>query len=193
MTDIVGSTRTAERLGDSAWSELLAAHDSVTRGELVVFGGQEIETTGDGFVAAFESPARAIRCALAVMDRLVALDLRIRAGVHTGEVEHAEAPARGIASDVATRIAERASPAEVLLSATTRELSAGSGLVFTDRGTHALRGVSEPKRLYAAVEAHVPQLGQASEVASIVAILASDDASYVSGSAYTVDGGRTAA
>jgi DNA-binding NarL/FixJ family response regulator len=164
VTDLVGSTRTAERLGDSAWSELLAAHDTATRGELVVFGGQEISTTGDGFLASFESPARAIRCALAVMDRLVALDLRIRAGVHTGEVEHAEGRARGIALNVATRISERASPAEVLVSATTRELAAGSGLVFTDRGTHALRGVSEPRRLYAAVEAHVPQLGQASEV-----------------------------
>jgi DNA-binding NarL/FixJ family response regulator len=163
VTDIVGSTRTAERLGDSAWSELLAAHDSATRGELVVFGGQEIGTTGDGFLASFESPARAIRCALAVMDRLVALDLRIRAGVHTGEVEHAEGRTRGIALNIATRISERASPAEVLVSTTTRELAAGSGLVFTDRGTHALRGVSDPRRLYAAVEAHVPQLGQASE------------------------------
>jgi DNA-binding NarL/FixJ family response regulator len=163
VTDIVGSTRTAERLGDSAWSELLAAHDSATRGEFVVFGGQEIATTGDGFLASFESPARAVRCALAVMDRLVALDLRIRAGVHTGEVEQADGQTRGIALNVATRVAERASPAEVLVSATTRELAAGSGLVFTDRGTHALRGVSDPKRLYAAVEAHVPQLGQASE------------------------------
>jgi DNA-binding NarL/FixJ family response regulator len=163
VTDIVGSTRTAERLGDSAWSELLAAHDSATRGELVVFGGQEIETTGDGFLASFESPARAIRCALAVMDRLVALDLRIRAGVHTGEVEHAEGRTRGIALNIATRISERASPAEVLVSTTTRELATGSGLVFTDRGTHALRGVSDPRRLYAAVEAHVPQLGQVSE------------------------------
>jgi DNA-binding NarL/FixJ family response regulator len=163
VTDIVGSTRTAERLGDSAWSELLAAHDSATRGEFVVFGGQEIATTGDGFLASFESPARAVRCALAVMDRLVALDLRIRAGVHTGEVEQAEGQTRGIALNVATRVAERASPSEVLVSATTRELAAGSGLVFTDRGTHALRGVSDPKRLYAAVEAHVPQLGQASE------------------------------
>jgi DNA-binding NarL/FixJ family response regulator len=163
VTDIVGSTRTAERLGDSAWSELLAAHDSATRGELVVFGGQEIETTGDGFLASFESPARAIRCALAVMDRLVALDLRIRAGVHTGEVERAEGRTRGIALNIATRISERASPAEVLVSTTTRELATGSGLVFTDRGTHALRGVSDPRRLYAAVEAHVPQLGQVSE------------------------------
>ncbi len=97
------------------------------------------------------------------MDRLVALDLRIRAGVHTGEVEHAEGRTRGIALNIATRISERASPAEVLVSTTTRELAAGSGLVFTDRGTHTLRGVSDPRRLYAAVEAHVPQLGQASE------------------------------
>jgi DNA-binding NarL/FixJ family response regulator len=163
VTDIVGSTRTAERLGDSAWRELLAAHDSATRGELVAFGGEEIDTTGDGFLASFESPARAIRCALAVMDRLVELDLRIRAGVHTGEVEQTEGRAGGIALNVATRIAERASAAEVLVSATTRELAAGSGLVFTDRGVHALRGVSEPRRIYAAVEAHVPQLGQGAD------------------------------
>jgi DNA-binding NarL/FixJ family response regulator len=163
VTDIVGSTRTAERLGDSAWGELLAQHDSATRSELVVFGGEEIAVTGDGFMASFESPARAIRCALAVMDRLVALDLRIRAGVHTGEVERTEGRVGGIALNLATRIAERASSAEILVSATARDLAAGSGLVFTDRGVHALRGVSEPRPLYAAVEAHVPQLGQTSE------------------------------
>jgi DNA-binding NarL/FixJ family response regulator len=156
VTDIVDSTGTAERLGDSAWSELIDAHDRATREELLLFGGDEINTTGDGFLASFDSPARAIRCALAVMDRMEELELTIRAGVHTGEVESAEGGAQGIALNVASRIAARASPAEILVSATTRELSAGSGLAFADRGEHSLKGVSEPRRLYAAVDWQAP-------------------------------------
>jgi DNA-binding NarL/FixJ family response regulator len=152
VTDIVNSTRTAERVGDRAWSELLTAHNRAIRGELVLFGGQEINTTGDGFLVAFDSPARAIRCAVAVIDRVNALGLRIRAGVHTGEVEHDDGRAHGIALHVASRIAEMASAAEVLVSATARELAAGSGIVFTDRGEHDLKGVSERRRVYAAVE-----------------------------------------
>jgi DNA-binding NarL/FixJ family response regulator len=152
VTDIVGSTRIVERVGDRAWSELASAHEEATRAELVLFGGEEIDTTGDGFVAAFDSPARAIRCALAIMDRLADLDLRIRAGLHTGEVELVDGQARGIALNVASRIAGRANPAEVLVSATARELAAGSGLVFTDRGEHLLEGVAEPRQLYAAVD-----------------------------------------
>jgi DNA-binding NarL/FixJ family response regulator len=150
VTDIVGSTRTVERIGDRAWGELVAAHERATREELVPFGGEELATTGDGFVASFDGPARAIRCALAVADRVASLGLTIRAGIHTGELESVAGSAQGIALNVATRIAARASPAEVLVSATTRELAAGSGLVFTDRGEHTLSGVSETKRLYAA-------------------------------------------
>ena len=149
VTDIVDSTRTVERLGDRAWSELAAAHERITREELVPFGGEEIATTGDGFVASFDSPARAIRCAVALLDRMSALGLTIRAGIHTGEIEHLGGTMQGIALNVATRVAERANPAEVLVSATTRELAAGSGLLFTDRGEHTLHGVSEPRRLYA--------------------------------------------
>jgi CheY-like chemotaxis protein/class 3 adenylate cyclase len=151
VTDIVDSTKTVERIGDSAWAELVAAHEEVTREELVLFGGEEIDTTGDGFIASFDGPARAVRCALAIRDRVAALGLAIRAGIHTGEVEIIEGNAHGIALHVATRIAGLAGSAEVLVSSTTRELAAGSGLVFADRGEHALRGVSEPRRLFAPV------------------------------------------
>jgi CheY-like chemotaxis protein len=152
ITDIVDSTRTVERVGDRAWGELVAGHDNAIRGELVLFGGDEIDTTGDGFVASFDSPARAIECALAVLDRLAALGLTIRVGVNTGEVEYVKGRARGIALHIASRIAARAAPGEILISATTRELAAGAGLVFVDRGVHTLKGVSEGKQLYAVVD-----------------------------------------
>jgi DNA-binding NarL/FixJ family response regulator len=152
VTDIVGSTGTAERLGDRAWTELVAAHDRATRAEIVRFGGKELNTTGDGFIASFDTPARAIRSALALMDRLEGLGLRLRAGVHTGEVEQIERGIEGIAMNVASRVAALAGAAEVLVSATARELAAGSGLVFVDRGEHELKGVTEPRRLYSAHE-----------------------------------------
>jgi DNA-binding NarL/FixJ family response regulator len=152
VTDIVGSTKTVERIGDRAWSEVLRAHDRATREELVVFGGEEVDTTGDGFLAAFETPERAIRCAVALVRRVAELGLTIRAGVHTGEVEHLGGGAQGIALNMATRIAARAGSGEVLVSDTTRELAAGSGLAFADRGEHTLKGVSGQKRLYAAVD-----------------------------------------
>jgi class 3 adenylate cyclase/DNA-binding CsgD family transcriptional regulator len=156
ITDIVGSTKTAERVGDRAWSRLLEAHDRATRAELVPFGGEVIDTTGDGFLVLFDTPARAIRCALALIDRVAALGLTIRAGIHTGEVVHAADSARGIAVNMTSRIAARASAAEVLVSATTRELAAGSGLLFTDRGEHTLTGVSERRQLYAAAQEEAP-------------------------------------
>jgi DNA-binding NarL/FixJ family response regulator len=152
ITDIVESTKTAERVGDRAWSELLSSHNQTVRAEIVPFGGEEIDTIGDGFLVLFDSPERAIRCALAVIDRLSELGLTIRAGIHTGEVERAGDGVRGIAVNMTSRIAARANSAEVLVSATTRELSAGSGLAFTDRGEHTLSGVSEQKRLFAALE-----------------------------------------
>jgi CheY-like chemotaxis protein len=153
ITDIVDSTRTAERVGDRAWGDLLAAHEDAVRGELVVFGGEEIDTTGDGFVMSFDSPARAIRCTLAVLDRVAALGLTIRAGINTGEVEYVKERPRGIALHVASRIAARAAPGEILIDATTHELAAGAGLAFVDRGVHTLKGVSENKQLYAVVDA----------------------------------------
>jgi DNA-binding NarL/FixJ family response regulator len=152
LTDIVDSTRTVERIGDRAWAELVGAHERAIREELVLFGGEEVDTTGDGFLATFDSPERAIRCALAVRDRAAELGLTIRAGIHTGEVERAAGKVRGIAVHLASRIAGRANAAEVLVSATTRELAAGSDLIFVDRGKHALKGVTERRRLYAAVE-----------------------------------------
>jgi class 3 adenylate cyclase len=169
VTDIVGSSRIAERVGDRAWADLLAAHDSATKDEVVVFGGQEIARTGDGLVAAFDAPTRAVRCSLAIMSRLEPLGLRIRAGVHTGEVEHTDGGPQGIALTIATRISARANPAEVLVSATTRELATGSGLVFADRGEHLLEGVSDPRRLYAAVVARAPAPAQSTAATELPA------------------------
>jgi DNA-binding NarL/FixJ family response regulator len=152
MTDVVGSTQTVEHLGDRAWGEVVAEHERVTRAEIRLFGGEELDTTGDGFIVAFASAARAIRCALALLDRLTELGLTIRAGIHTGEVEDVGGSARGIALHIASRIAARANPGEILVSATTRELAAGAGLTFADRGEQMLKGVSEPRRLFAAAD-----------------------------------------
>ena len=152
VTDIVGSTSTLERVGDQAGGELLAAHERMTRDELVLHGGDEINMVGDGFFASFASPARAIRCALAIVSRVRDLGIVIRAGIHTGELERIGGTPRGIAMHVAARIASRAAPGEVLVSATTRELAAGAGLEFTDRGEHRLKGVADPRRLFAAFE-----------------------------------------
>jgi class 3 adenylate cyclase len=149
VTDVVGSTSTVERVGDRAGGELLAANERVTRAELALYGGEEIDTAGDGFLAAFDSPARAIRCGFAVIARVADLGLVIRAGVHTGELEQVEGSTRGIALHVAARIAGHAAPGEVLVSATTRELAAGAGFGFVDRGEHTLKGVSDPRRLFA--------------------------------------------
>jgi DNA-binding response OmpR family regulator len=152
ITDIVDSTRVVERLGDHAWSDLLARHDRAIRSRLVLHAGEELDTTGDGFVATFDSPAHAIQCALAAIEDIEALGLTIRAGAHTGEVEQVDGTLRGIALHVASRIAERAGSSELLVSATTRELVAGAGLVFVDRGEHLLKGVAEPRRLYAVAQ-----------------------------------------
>ncbi len=158
ITDIVGSTSIVERIGDRAWGELLDAHERAIRDELVLFGGDEIDTTGDGFVASFDSPTRAIRCAVAILDRMAELGLTIRAGIHTGELERLEGRARGISLHIASRIAAKAEGGEILVSSTTRELAAGAGgLGFTDRGEHTLRGVSEARRLYSAVDERTRQ------------------------------------
>jgi DNA-binding NarL/FixJ family response regulator len=161
MTDVVGSTQTVEYLGDRAWGEVVAEHDRVTRAEIRLFGGVELDTAGDGFLVAFESAARAIRCGLALLDRLTELGLTIRAGIHTGEVEDVGGRARGIALHIASRIGARANPGEILVSATTRELAAGAGLTFADRGEHLLKGVSEPRRLYAASDPAAARPGRA--------------------------------
>jgi pimeloyl-ACP methyl ester carboxylesterase len=150
FTDLVASTERATALGDRAWAELLERHHEVVRGELARFGGEEIDTAGDGFLALFDGPARAVRCALGIRDGLGAIGLGVRAGVHTGEVERPRGgQPRGIAVHTGARIAAAASARDVLVSTTTRDLVAGSGLAFEDRGTFELKGIGA-RRLYAA-------------------------------------------
>jgi class 3 adenylate cyclase len=150
VTDIAGSTETAARLGDAEWAKLLAAHHRCVREELARFSGEEVDTAGDGFLALFDGPSRAVRCALEVRRRLEEIGLAVRVGVHTGEVERAGADVRGIAVHLAARVAGAAEPGEVLVTATTRDIVAGSGLEFDDRGEQALKGFDEPRRLFAA-------------------------------------------
>jgi class 3 adenylate cyclase len=151
FTDLVGSTEKAEELGDAAWAALLSSHNDAVRTELARFSGEEIDTAGDGFLAVFDGPARAIRCALSVRDALAPLGLDIRAGVHTGEVERPPgSKPRGIAVHVGARIMSLAAAGEVLVSSTTRDLVAGSGLEFADRGEHELKGLVDKRRVFAA-------------------------------------------
>jgi class 3 adenylate cyclase len=149
FTDIVGSTERAADLGDTAWGELLARHHTLVRGELVRFRGEELDTTGDGFFAAFDGPGRAIECASAIRDAVRALGLEVRAGLHTGECERVDGKLGGIAVPTGARIAALAEPGEVLVSSTVRDLVAGSGMSFEERGTHELKGVPGEWRLYA--------------------------------------------
>lgn len=150
-TDIVGSTERASQLGDRAWAALLERHNVVVRRELARFSGEEIDTAGDGFLALFDGPTRAIRCAFEIRDALEQLELGVRCGVHTGEVERPRGDKpRGIALHVGARIMAVAGPGQVLVSATTRDLVSGSGLSFTDHGEHELKGLRGVQRLYAA-------------------------------------------
>jgi len=148
VTDIVGSTERAIQLGDRAWSALVDEHHALVRGELTKFRGREIDTAGDGFLATFDGPARAVRCACAVVDAVRGLGLEVRAGVHTGEVELIGDRVRGIAVHTAARVAALAGPGEVLVSSTVTGLVAGSGLQFMDRGEHPLKGVPGVWRMY---------------------------------------------
>jgi len=149
FTDIVGSTERAAELGDAAWSELLARHHTLVRGELVRFRGEELDTSGDGFFAAFDGPGRAIECAAAIRDAVRSLGLEVRAGLHTGECERVDGKLGGIAVPTGARIAALAEPGEVLVSSTVKDLVAGSGIEFEDRGTRELKGVPGEWRLYA--------------------------------------------
>ncbi len=152
FTDLVGSTEAVRRFGDDAWARLLERHHGVVRRELGRFGGEEIDTAGDGFLATFDGPARAIRCALAIEGAVQQVGLEIRLGLHTGEVErHGGAAPRGIAVHVAARIAGLAGAGQVLVSATTRDLVAGSGLEFDDLGDFELKGLDERRRIYRAL------------------------------------------
>jgi class 3 adenylate cyclase len=148
FTDIVGSTARASELGDEKWRELLEAHNALLRQEIGRFRGREVATAGDGFLATFDGPARAVRCAVAARDAVGSLGLEIRAGVHTGEIELIGEDIVGIGVHIGARIDAEAQAGEVLVSATVRDLVAGSGLRFEDRGLRALKGVPEEWRLF---------------------------------------------
>jgi pimeloyl-ACP methyl ester carboxylesterase len=149
FTDIVGSTELVADLGDRRWRDLLEQHNAVVRRELDRFRGRELNTAGDGFLATFDGPARAVACAVSIRDAAKALGLQIRFGLHTGELELVGSDIRGIAVHTGARVAAKAGPGEVLASSTVRDLVAGSGLEFEDRGAHELKGVPGEWHLYA--------------------------------------------
>lgn len=151
FTDIVGSTDRAAQLGDRGWRDVLERHHAIVRRRLAEFRGDELDTAGDGFLAAFDGPGRAIECALAVTHEMPELGLQIRAGIHTGECERLDGKLAGIAVAVGARIASTAQPGEVLVSGTVQDLVAGSHLSFEDRGLHELKGVPGAWRLAAVV------------------------------------------
>jgi pimeloyl-ACP methyl ester carboxylesterase len=149
FTDIVESTRRAAELGDSAWRDLHERHDALVRAQLERFGGREVKQTGDGFLARFDGPARAIRCACAIGDEVSELGLEIRAGLHTGECDVIGDDLGGVAVHVAARVGTTAAPGEVLVSGTVKDLVMGSGIDLVDRGAHELKGVPGEWRLFA--------------------------------------------
>jgi class 3 adenylate cyclase/pimeloyl-ACP methyl ester carboxylesterase len=149
FTDIVGSTDKACEVGDACWKELLQRHDQVTRAMLARYRGTEVKTTGDGFLATFDGPARAVTCAQGICEAVKPLGLEVRAGCHTGEIELMGADVGGIAVHIGARIAAHAQPSEVLVSSTVKDLVAGSGLTFVGRGSHALKGVPGRWKLFA--------------------------------------------
>ncbi len=149
FTDIVGSTEKAAELGDRGWRALLERHDAAVRRQLVLHRGREVKTMGDGFLATFDGPARAIRCAAAVQDEVAGLGIEVRAGIHTGEVELIGDDVGGMAVNIGARIGALADPGEVLVSSTVRELVVGSGLEFEERGIEKLKGAPGEWRLFA--------------------------------------------
>ena len=149
FTDIVDSTRRAAEIGDRDWHALLDAHDAVVRSQLARFRGREVNTSGDGFLAMFDGPQRAIRCAMAIRDAVQALGIEVRAGLHTGECEVRGDDIGGIGVHIGARVSALAGPNDVLVSSTLRDLVIGSGLEFDDRGAHELKGVPGEWRLFA--------------------------------------------
>jgi pimeloyl-ACP methyl ester carboxylesterase len=151
FTDMVSSTETAAALGDSRWRDLVREHHRIIRGELARFRGREVDTAGDGFLAAFDGPARGIRCALAVVDAVRPLGVEVRAGLHTGECELVDGKPAGLAVHIGARVAAQAGPAEVVVSQTVRDLVAGSGIEFLERPPAPLKGVPGEWRLHTVV------------------------------------------
>lgn len=149
FTDIVDSTKWAAELGDRQWRALLDRHDDAARHQIVRFGGKVVKTTGDGFLVTFDSPARAVRCAVDIAEKVAPLGIAVRSGLHTGEIEPMPGDITGIAVHTAARIAATARAGETIVSKTVRDLCAGSGLVFEDRGIHRLRGLPNESQLYA--------------------------------------------
>jgi pimeloyl-ACP methyl ester carboxylesterase len=152
FTDIVGSTERAVQMGDGRWHELLVTHDSTVRRELTRFHGQEVQSTGDGFLASFDGPARAIRCARAIREEVGAIGLEVRAGLHAGECVERGEDLAGVAVHIGARVAGLASPGEVLVTSTVRDLVTGSEIEFADRGVHALKGVPGEWQLLAVTQ-----------------------------------------
>jgi class 3 adenylate cyclase len=148
FTDIVDSTSHQARLGDRGWKRLIERHHELVREALSTWRGHENDTAGDGFYATFDGPARAIRCAHEIRDRVRELDIEVRAGVHTGECELVDGKHAGIAVAIGARVAALAKPSQVLVSQTVKDLVAGSGFAFDDEGDHELKGVPESWRLY---------------------------------------------
>jgi class 3 adenylate cyclase len=152
FTDIVGSTELAASVGDVRWTELLADHDRRARAELERFHGVYVDSTGDGLLARFDGPARAVRCARSIAEAVRPLGLEIRAGCHTGEVELDGDRIRGLAVHIGARVAAMAGTGEVLTTSTVKDLTAGAGLTFEDAGEHTLKGVPDRWRLYRVVD-----------------------------------------
>jgi class 3 adenylate cyclase len=149
FTDIVDSTWRASEIGDRDWHALLDAHDAVVRAQLTRFRGREVSTSGDSFLAMFDGPQRAIRCAMAIRDAVQSLGIEVRAGLHTGECEIRGDDIGGIAVHIGARVSALAGPNDVVVSSTLRDLVIGSGLEFDDRGAHELKGVPGEWRLFA--------------------------------------------
>jgi class 3 adenylate cyclase len=152
FTDIVGSTRRAAELGDRQWRALLDRHDDTVRQQLARFRGQEVKSLGDGFLATFDGPARAVRCAASICESMRPLGIAVRSGLHTGEVELKRNDVAGIAVHIAARVASEAEAGETVVSSTVRDLVAGSGLRFQDRGIRALKGLPEEVHLYSVLD-----------------------------------------
>jgi class 3 adenylate cyclase len=159
FTDIVGSSEKAASLGDRAWRELLERHHALVRRQLARFRGVEVDTAGDGFFASFDGPARAIRCARAIVESVPELGLEVRAGLHTGECELANGKVAGIAVHTGARVASLAQSREVLVSSTVKDLVAGSEIHFEDRGSHELKGIPGEWRLFAVTSGDVRDAG----------------------------------